>query len=185
MTNTIKTYIEYFRQLAVSHHLIQHVVAAESQASTTKGECRFAVFEYDEVVTKLRSAIGDGYILFVEGYTFRGKDNEAGDYRSRHQGTFLICKKTQQMNAAQKEDNMALCEEIVFDIITKIIYDSTDDGTACGCPFKNITGNDFSAEPVLNIFEGRSGWVVNFNFEQDRISDMDPARATNAAIWLP
>ena len=184
MNNTLKDYTEYFRQLAVSHYLIQHQVAAESADATDKGNCKFAMFDTDEVVTGLRSAIGDGYVLFVEAYTFRGKDNDMGDYRSRHQGSFLLAKKTKKFSIADKVDNMAACEGIVLDIMNKIVYDSTNGGTSCGCPFQHVSLNDFSCEPVMEIWDGRSGWVVNFNFEQDRSDMIDSDRATDINIWV-
>lgn len=183
MTNTINTYCTYFENLAKSHHSILHNATQSASNATVKGESKFVLFDNDEVVTGLRSLIGSGIILFLEIFTFRGSDNMAGDYRAKHQGRFIIARKVLPMNNSDLIAAYAECEAIVWDFINKIIHDSKLSGDACNTPFKNISLNDFSCEPVSNLWDNRAGWVVDFTYQQNRMDEIDEDKANDTDIW--
>lgn len=185
MQRSIASYTAYFRKLATEHYLIRHNPQQEDNNATIKGARKFVLFDTDEVITGLRSMIGAGPILFLEAYTFNGKENGAGDYRSAHQCRFIVAEKcgitdTQKLEAVYLE-----CEGIIWDIANKILFDCNDSTMVCTAPFKEISLNDFAAEPVTNLWTGYSGWIMSFNFQFSRIDEMDPERATDAAIWQP
>jgi hypothetical protein len=183
MQNSVNDYTVYFGNLAKRHHLLLHNGNQSGSNATVKAKSKFVLFDNDEVVTGLRSLIGSGIILFLEIFTFRGSDNMAGDYRSKHQGRFIIARKVLPMNNADLISAYAECEAIVWDFINKIIHDSNLSGDACNTPFKNISLNDFSCEPVSNLWDGRAGWVVDFTYQQNRMDEIDEELANDEAIW--
>lgn len=184
MINTVLTYVSYFRALAQNHYKILHNPAHETFDATVKGQSHFAVFDNDEVVTGLRSRISNGVVLFLEVFTFRGYDNQAGDYRGIYNARFIIAEKVAQGDNAGMINAYNNCEQIVWELINRIIYDSNNAGSACGKPFKNLTLDQFSVEPVTNLWDGRTGWVVDFTFQQSRNTEMDTALATDEDIWV-
>lgn len=183
MTNTVTTYINYFKALAQSHYMLLHDDDNANATAATKAKSKFVLFDNDEVVTGLRSLIGPGIILFLEIFTFRGRENGEGDYRAIHQGRFIIARKTIAQNNADLVAAYTETETVVWDFINRILYDSKHGAPACGAPFKNITLNDFSVEPVINLWDGRAGWVVDFTYQQPRLEEIDEDLATSVDIW--
>lgn len=183
MKNTIYNYVSYFRRLAAEHHAILHDPQQETQAATIRGARRFVLFDTDEVVTGLRTQIGDGIVLFLEAYTFQGHDNDAGDYRSQHQGRFIVAKKYNVKSFYDLVYAYDECEKVTWDFINRLIFDSSVDGTACGTPFKNLSLANFSCDPVDKLWDNRAGWLVEFRFEQSRIDAINADNATDTNIW--
>jgi hypothetical protein len=183
MNNPVSYYTLYFGNLAKRHYKLLHNSDNSTSSATAKSESKFVMFDNDEVVTGLRSLIGSGIILFLEIFTFRGSDNMAGDYRAKHQGRFIIARKVKPMDNADLIDAYTECEAVVWDFINKIIHDSNLSGDACNTPFKNISLNDFSCEPVSNLWDNRAGWVVDFTYQQNRMDEIDEDKANDTDIW--
>lgn len=185
MNRNIASYVSYFRNLAAMHYQILHDPQQEESNSIVKATRKFVIFDNDEVATGLRSQIGSGIVLFLEVYTFQGKDNEAGDYRANHQARFIIARKVKPQSWTDLLVAYNTTEKIVWDFVNKIIVDSNFTGPSCGTPFKNLTLNNFSAEPVSNLWDGRAGWVVDFTYQQDRTEEIDEDKANDEEIWGP
>jgi len=186
MRNNTNDYVNYFRQLAVSHYLILHDSSQEGPNATQKGKCRFVLFDNDEVVTGLRSVVPDGIVFYLEMFTGRGVDNLAGDYRGQYQGRFLIAKKVKAMSITELQQAYAECEGVMWDIIGRMLYDNAYAGPDCELPFRNLTLNDFTWEPVSNLWDGRAGWVVDFNYQQSREDEITNAVVNgelNPTVW--
>ena len=186
MQNSINSYIQYFRTIATKHASIAHDPNMEGPQATEKGKSHFVLFDTDEVVTGLRSLIGPGFILFLEVYNTRVKDNHGGDYRSIQQGRFIIARKVTANDIFDYANALASCEQIAWDIINKMICDSRNgQGDTCNCPFSQLYLDSFNMEVVTNLWEGRSGWVVEFAFQWNRINEIDPDLLTNPDVWIP
>lgn len=185
MELSIASYVAYFRKLATQHYQILHNPQQEDTNATQHGTRRFILFETDEVVTGLRSNIGNGVVLFLEVYTFNGIDNGASDYRSAHQGRFILAEKVNHLSTHKLADTLAKCESIAWDIANKILYDCNRVQQPCNAPFQNVDLRSFAGEPVTNLWSGYSGWVMSFNFQFNRHSVIDDDRAVDPAIWVP
>lgn len=185
---SIDKYVNYFRYLAASCVYIQHDIASESLDATEKGKRRFAIFEEDEVVEGLRSGIGDGVVLLLHPYFTKPSSNGAGDYRTNHDAAFIIADKPANDNINTKVESLRKTEGIAYILINQIVNDANEGGATCPAsnPFTGITYNDFKLEPLMNIFEGRVGWYVQFKFQLKQSKYyFNPNIHNEGSTWLP
>lgn len=187
-------YVNYFRNIAVKHKKINHQIGAETNSYFTKDNRHFAIFEHDEVINGLRSTIADGIVLFLHLYDGKGYENQADDYRVRNTGAFIIAEKAPihyqtRGNVAYNPGfdlpevlhSYELCESIMWDIINRMIIDSRSP-----CHFFNyLELSDFTIEPVSNLWDGRYGWYVQFQFTSKRNEYISETLATDPTIWTP
>jgi hypothetical protein len=180
-------YTNYFRQLAKKHYLIRHNPLAEDKSYVNKSECRFAMFHHDEVVSGLRTAIGDGPIVFVHPYYATPYSNDAGDFRGKYTGAFIIAKKSDPANINNIISNYDLTELIAWHFIAQIGFDANEtDKPECDIPSLFFSGVDFNRmklEPVHNLWNGMYGWYVEFQF--DIRKKFGPQIHNESTVWLP
>lgn len=185
---TIYHYVDYFRFIAASHVGINHVIASEGPDGN-KSERKFAVFTSDEVVGGLRSTIGDGVVLLLHPYYSKPASNGAGHYYMENTGAFLLVEKCNHDNSSEVTLSLFRTEEIVYNILNQIIHDTGEYGFKCPVP-KPFTGMDWNdvlkIEPVLNVFEGRAGWYVEFKYRMNQNKGlMNPDLHNDTALWQP
>jgi hypothetical protein len=185
---TVTQYINYFRMLAASHWLIQHDIASESMDAPEKSKCRFAIFEEDEVVAGLRSGIGAGPVLFLHPYFPKPSTNNAGDHRFNCKGAFIIAEKPANKNMSSKITTLGKMEQIATQIIMQLVFDANEGGATCPATYclAGLTLNDFEPmEPLLNIFEGRVGYYVQFSFQLKQTKTLlNPSIYNEPTTWL-
>jgi hypothetical protein len=184
---SIDKYVNYFRYLAASCVHIAHDIASESLDAPDKSRRRFAIFEEDEVVGGLRSSIGDGVVLLLHPYFTKPQSNGAGDYRTNHDAAFIIADKPANDNINTKVASLRKTEEIAYLLLNQIVNDANEGGPTCpaSSPFTGIDYNDFKLEPLMNIFEGRVGWYVQFTFQLKQSKYyFNPAIHNEPTTWL-
>lgn len=185
---SISTYVNYFRLMAASHSSIQHNIAAESPDFADKSQCRFTMFSHDEVVGGLRSRIGDGVNVFLHPYFTKPSSNGAGDYRTRHTAAFIIAQKVNHNDVAALTAALNNTEFIMYTFIMQLVRDANEFGATCRLknPFSGCEFNDMKLEPVFNLWDGRAGWYVEFEFvlKQNKFY-MNPALYNESTTWLP
>jgi len=183
---SINKYVNYFRLLAASHWLVQHDIASELP-DAPKGGCKFAIFEEDEVVSGLRSTISDEVVVFLHPYFTNPQHNGAGDYRTNHNAAFIISEKPATGGINDKVASLNKCESIAYNFIVQILHDANQSGATCPAsnPFTGVDLNDFKLEPLLNIFDGRVGWYIQFKFQLKQSKyNLNPAIYNEPTTWL-
>lgn len=188
--STIRNYENYFRNLAIKSKFIKHIAAAEKDDYGEKEKCRFVTFTSEEVIAGLRSKVSQDASLFLELYTAKGYDNEAGDFRTSQSGRFLVCaNKVTTLSDSVAYNPIEILEHtetITWLLINRIIYDANQNGPSCDKPITGITLNNFyNIEPQWDIFDGRYGWLVEFTYQQKRKDEMNPSKQTDSQFWYP
>lgn len=184
---SINTYVNYFRLMAASHTSIGHELGSEGP-DADKSKSRFAIFSHDEVLTGLRSRIGDGVVLFLHPYFIKPKSNGAGDYRGVYSGAFIIAKKANKSDIADWLPALNECEFIAYGIAGQLVNDSNEFGATCKMqnPFSGCLWDDMKFEPVMNLWDGRFGWYVEFEFTLKQAKFlMNPALYNENTTWQP
>lgn len=166
----IQDYINYFRDIAIQHGQIGHNILSEYKNYTKDEDCHFAIFSTEEVVAGLRSNISTGNVLFLHPYFASGKENESGtEFGSMQESSFMILQKADYDDNNALTSALAETEKIAWDVIRRIYNDANGAGPNCANNFfYRLNLNRFSLEPVQNLFEGRHGWYVKFQFELKR-----------------
>lgn len=188
MTNNIKDYIQYFRNLAIKSKYIKHIEAAEKDDYQDKEKCRFITFTSEEMVIGLRSSLSQDVSIMLELYNLRGYDNEAGDFRANHNGRFLVCaNKVTTLSdsiAYNPVEILAHTEAVTWFLINRILYDAGQTGPACNRPLSGMSlASFYNIEPQWNVFQGKYGWLVEFNYQQRRGEEMAPELSTSSDHW--
>lgn len=180
-------YVNYFRLLAASHSGIAHDLASELP-DADKNTRHFALFTSDEVVSGLRSTIGDGIVLLLHPYFPKPGTNDAGFYYTDITCSFLLVKKVDHKDVQALTTTLNQTEEVLFTLLGQIIHDSKEYGTSCPIPkaFDGVSWNDVDKiEPLMHIFDGRAGWYCEFTYRVKQSKWlMNPALHNEPTTWL-
>lgn len=162
MSNTnVQLYIDYFRQLAVHHHLLQHDPAAENGDGTS----HFARWSADEVVNGLRTKFGFPALL-LEMYEITTQAEIAYDIKGDYHGAFTVVDEAMASNTTDEVLKLASTETIMFDFLKQIWQDhygaNIDRATT---PFQYFHFDKVQIMPVGPLFDNVFGWRVEFSFD--------------------
>lgn len=159
-----KSYTNYFRQLAVRHHKLQHDPATET-GDGIMGQKRFGRFSAEDVVTGLKSKM-DWPALMIEMYERKTVAGNAYAIGNDFFGAFSIVASANPQNANQVDDAYDLAEEIMNDIITQIWQDHHgQEKDRCKTPFKMFNFDGMSIMPFGPIWDQQFGWRCEFQFK--------------------
>lgn len=177
---TLKSYIDYFRAIAVAHVSIAHNPLAENQ-DTDSGDCYFGIFDLADVFTKLKSSMGsDRASLLVHPYEIKGSNKGGADNRLAFTGGFVVAKKAAKFDIIDRVNAQLYSEQTTLDIVGKMISDCRNsDGNKCNTPFENLQLDNFDITPVGPIWENHYGWHVEFSFTMDANIRLHPASIGN------
>lgn len=158
-TADIEGYIDYFRQMAVQHKDIRHNPASED-GSVGPGEKRFSTWGIDQVVTGLRTKMGDP-VLLLENYEIVTGGQSLHDVKASYSGAFTIIGRAKINNYADEVAQFAKCERIYRDILKKMWQDVYGpDHEFCTTPFSGIHFHSLSIVSVGPLFDNSFGWRV-------------------------
>jgi hypothetical protein len=164
MSNLIR-YIDYFRQLAVTHKDILHKPSTET-ADSAIGEKRFAKWSAEEVVSGLRTKIGP-VALMIEIYETDLYASNVYDIKQLPKGAFTFFKATKEKDVNDQYDAFEWTEKIVYDLLKQIWQDHYGtDKNKCSTPFKKFVFDKDMITAVGPLFKNNyCGWRVEFEFE--------------------
>ena len=180
MPNNVSAYINYFRQLAVKHSLLQH----DPQTETGKGDVkrkRFAIFGNNEVIDGLRNKVGFP-ALIAELYDNTSSAETHYDIRQKPKGAFMVIDHAKLNDFADEERAYAVSESIMYDILKKIWQDHYGPtAEQCSRPFKSFQWN-LEITPTGKLFDNEYGWYVQFNFDFQNTIDITQPPANGIFI---
>ncbi|MES2457202.1 MAG: hypothetical protein V4594_16730 [Bacteroidota bacterium] len=160
-------YVDYFRQLAVSHYLLRHNQAAETgDAPASQGH--FTKWNANELVGGLRTKCSFPGML-LELYETDPYAETVYDVKPRSRGAFTILQHVKEGDLRGEEAAYALAESIMYNILQQMWqdhYSSSKD--RCKTPFYQFGFNNLDIVSTGKILENEMGWRVEFYFEFQR-----------------
>lgn len=157
-------YIDYFRQLAVRHHLLLHDPASEN-GDCEDGAMHFTKISVDQVLKALRSKIGFP-CLTLELYEIETESQIVYEVRPHPRGAFMVVDHPAEDTFAAEQACYETCEAIVYDILKQVWQDHYGvQSDRCTTPFKDFSFDKLSITPVGPIFDKEHGYRVEFDFE--------------------
>lgn len=170
MPNNVTGYINYFRQLAVTHNLLQHDPLTEQAKGAIKQK-RFSIFGNNEVISGMRTQISFP-ALMIELYDNNLSSETVYDIRQSPKGSFMVLDHAKENDYYDEERAYAVAEGIVYDLLKKIWQDHYGvDKDRCTTPFKQFRWNG-SITPTGKLFTNEYGYYVQFDFDFQNTIDI-------------
>lgn len=159
----LNDYINYFRNIAVSHHKIRHQVQSET-GDSRPGAMRFASYNAADVLSKrMRTKVGFPALL-AEVYEWDTKGSTVYDVRNNFIGGFMVLDHAKQNDPADEQRALATTEIIIHQIIWRLWQDHYGpDKDRCQTPFQHLN-MDINAMAVGPVFDNEFGWRIEFSF---------------------
>lgn len=168
----VTDYINYFRELAISHKDIKHDPLSESSAPS--GEKHFTRISIDEVLKGLQSTVFFP-LLALELYETETSAESNVNVKLQPRGAFMVVDHPATDSFADQEDCYSRMEKIVYEILQKIYRDHKPGSNVCARSFKSFNFNQLNITPVGPVFSGEYGYRVEFGFElQKQINITQP-----------
>ena len=161
---TIEDYISYFRMKAIRHVDIHHNPDTEDPGYAGEDERKFYVFETSEILGGIHSAVSEDPVLFLQVYEWSTSAPNLYDVKGNYTGGFIVAKKADPNISEEVQDAYTESEAIVRAILASMRVDYVTKERMMQCPFGSIDWNRVFVNPVENIWEGRFGWFVKFEF---------------------
>lgn len=178
--NNVTAYIDYFRQLAVSHKDLRHDPITEEGKGDSKKK-RFCTFGNEEVIKGLRTQISFP-ALILELYDNTGSFENVYDIRQSPKGAFMVIDNAKPGDFKDEERAYATSEGIVYDILKKIWQDHYGrDKDRCETPFKQFRWN-LEITPTGKLFQNEYGYYVQFSFDFQNTINITEAPAAGTFI---
>jgi hypothetical protein len=175
----VEDYLNYFRQLAVSHKDLRHNVAGEN-GDCPPGSVRFTKISVDQVLKALNNKIGFP-CLCVELYEIDTKAEIVYDVKEKPRGAFIVVDHPINDSPAAEEACYIKAERITREILQQIWKHHYDAGVdRCNTPFKDFDFNKLSIVPVGPLFTNEHGYRTEFDFSMrvDETLAQAPAEGT-------
>lgn len=166
----VSDYINYFRNLAISHKDLQHNPDSETGDGPI-GSMHFTKISGQQVLTALRTGIGFP-LLCLELYETELKAESVADIKLLPQGAFMIVDNPKSSSAADNQLCYENSERILFDLLKQIWQDHYGENANCDTPFKSFSFNNNNIQVVTNAFSGQHGYRYIFDFELQNIYDI-------------
>lgn len=173
--SNVNNYINYFRQLAVTHKDILHDPSSETGDSGI-GEKRFAKWSAEEIVSGLRTKIGNR-ALMIEIYETDLQASNVYDIKQLPRGAFTFFKATKEKDVNDQYDALEWTEKIMYDLMKQIWQDHYgQDKDRCSTPFKKFVFDKSSIVAVGPLFKNNyCGWRIEFEFEFQQLFNITVA----------
>lgn len=161
----ILEYVDYFRQMAVSHVAIKHNPLSED-GDAPMGSRKFYRTSAGEVLSALPKDIGFPMVT-VELYDNMPKENNKYDIQGKFTGAFMVVDQANPKNFTEQLTAHATGERIVYQFLQKMWADHYGKNVnRQETPFKDIDFNGMDIVFVTGIFNGQCfGVRCEFNFE--------------------
>lgn len=156
-------YIDYFRNLAVSHNGLNHNPASETGDAKSE-QCHFARFSAEEVIQGLRSNVSFP-ALMVEMFEITNTAQTVYDVKSNYNGAFSVFASAKVDDINVQAEAYACTFKIMDDLLRKIWQDHYGVGKdRCHTPFSDFYFNT-NITPVGPVFDKEYGWRCEFSFK--------------------
>lgn len=161
---SVKSYINYFRTLAVIDEDIQHNPLSEDDDSGVY-EKKFTRWSADEVVSGLRNAVGWPACL-LEMFEITTRAEVPYDVKGIYQGAFTILDHATPDNTKEEVDALDRTERIYKNFLKMIYQDHYGKNKdRCTTPFAEFYFNNLVITPVGPLFQNEFGFRVEFTFK--------------------
>ncbi len=178
--NNVTGYVDYFRQLAVSHKDLLHDPLTEEGKGEMENK-RFAIFGNEEVIKGLRTEIKFP-ALIIELYDTQASYENIYDIRKKTSGAFMVIDNAIEDNFLDELRAYATAEGIINDILKKIWQDHYGvDKDRCQTPFQDFYF-DYEITPTGKLFQNEYGYYVQFNFKLKNNISISEAPANGTFI---
>lgn len=169
--SNLDIYVNYFRQLAVSHYLLQHNPATEAKDAAAPDK-RFAKWNAEEVIGGLRTKMSFP-ALIIELYDTNVDASIEYDVRLKPKGAFTVLATAKAGHLPAEQEAYALAEQILYDLLQQIMKDHYEpDRNMCGTPFKEFFFDDLEIIPIGPLYENHFGYRCEFPFEFHKRYDL-------------
>lgn len=170
----VSDYLNYFRQLAVSHKDLQHNPESET-GDGPAGSMHFTKISALEVLSALPTAIGFP-CMTLELYETETQSQIVSDIKLLTKGSFMIIDNPGSKSFLSEQICFEKTEKIILEILQKIWQDHYGSGVdECQAPFKFFEFDKIEITPVSKVFSGQSGYRVVFDFELQNTIDITQA----------
>ncbi len=167
-------YVDYFRQLAVSHYLLRHNPAAET-GDAPVGQCHFTKWNANELIGGLRTKCSFPGLL-LELYETDPYAENVYDVKPRSRGAITILQHVREGDIRGEEEAYALAESIMYDLLQQMWQDHYASRVdRCKTPFFQLWLNNLDIAPTGKILQNEMGWRVEFYFEFQRAYNITKA----------
>lgn len=165
--SNLDKYVDYFRSLAVSHHMLQHNPLSELK-DTPEPDKRFYKWDADEVIGGLRTELSFP-ALIIELYENQLSGASEADIRQRPSGAFTVIDHAKERNIPAQQAAYDKCEKIMMELLQQIwqdVYGTPNrKQSLCAPPFKEFLFTNANINPTGLLFQSHYGWRVEFQFE--------------------
>lgn len=176
----VTEYIDYFRQMAVSHKDLLHDPSSET-GDGPAGSMHFMKISEQEVLSALNTAVGSPFMT-IELYQTDG-GGESQNPKLKPSGAFMIMDTPADGSFPAQEACYEKTERIMFDILKKIWQDHFAPGIdECQAPFKDFDFSKLSITPEGPAFSNQYGYRVIFEFELQNTIDLTEPPAAGAFL---
>jgi hypothetical protein len=164
MSNTVSSYIDYFRQLAITHKDLKHKIESEN-GDAKVGEKAFIRWSIEEALSALKTKIGKRCLL-LELYETILESQIVYDIKGNTKGAFTIVQKATPNKYSEEIAAFEDTERIKNELLNKIWNDHYGENkTRCQTPFEYFDFNGLNVIAVSSLFDGTYfGWRVEFSF---------------------
>lgn len=178
--DNVSGYVDYFRQLAVSHNLLRHDPATETGDSEIKKK-RFAYLGNNEIINGLGGNKLSFPALCIELYELETSSESVYDVRQRPKGSFMVVDHAEDTFPDMLRA-YGTAEGIVYDLLKKIWQDHYGpEHDRCQTPFKEFRWN-LKITPTGKLFENEYGYYVQFEFDLQNTINISKAPADGTFI---
>lgn len=160
-------YVTYFRNLAETHVSILH----------TDQEKRFFRMNIEEFYTGIAGnlAIPDEKCIFVLiDYTKKPKSNP--EPKQNIDCMFYVLRSNTMQDFDREEQSLAICEEIINDILVRMRNDSNEGLELFGHGFDAVNGVHISPETIKAHACSFVGWSCSFEYVKQFAVCYDPSK---------
>lgn len=172
----VSEYIDYFRELAISHKDLQHDPLSETGDGAI-GSMHFTKISAEQVLSALRSAAGYP-LLTLELYETESTSEQVADVKLKPRGALMVIDNPASSSFPDEEACYLKTEQIVWDILKQVWqHHYAPDVDACEAPFKFFDFANIAITPVGPVFGGQHGYRVIFDFELQNNIDLTEAPA--------
>lgn len=180
--SNVSGYINYFRQIAVKHSVLQHDPSTET-GDGDPGRKRFTRWSADEALQGLRTKLSFPALL-LELYETETQSEVVYEVRQKPRGAITVLQTALPENTTSEIEAFVTAETIMYQVLQKIWADHYGQAVnRCNTPFKDFSFKIPNITPVGPLFDNQFGYRLEFDFTFH--DTVDIAQAPAPGVFLP